>query len=156
MSSFLYRLGRAMARGRVVVVAVWLVVLAVAGGGALVFSQGTDDTFAIPGSESQDALDYLGRVFPQVSGTSAQLVVVVPEGQSVDVPATRAAVADAVARIGGLDQVASVLSPFDAGVHGAVSGDQRAAIVTVQLKVGLGVLAREVANVGTRSRMILA
>ncbi|GAB3899433.1 MMPL family transporter [Kibdelosporangium lantanae] len=137
MSSFLYRLGRAAARARVLVLALWVVVLAAAGGAALLFNHGTDDTFAIPGSESQDALDHLGRVFPEVSGTSAQLVLVVPDGAKADTPQIRAAVAQAVTRIGTLDQVATVVNPFDRNVSGAVSGDDRAALIAVPLKVQL-------------------
>lgn len=135
MSSFLYRLGRAAARARVLVVALWVVVLAVAGGTTLLFNQGTDDTFAIPGSESQDALDYLGRVFPEVSGTSAQLVVLVPAGQDVD--ETRDAVTAAVARIEKVDQVATVVNPFGDDISGAVSADKRAALIAVPLSVDL-------------------
>ncbi|WP_372669223.1 MMPL family transporter [Amycolatopsis kentuckyensis] len=137
MSSFLYRLGRAAARARVLVLALWVVVLAAAGGAALLVNQGTDDTFAIPGSESQDALDHLGRVFSEVSGTSAQLVLVVPEGAKADTPQNRAAVAQAVTRIGKLDQVATVVNPFDKSVSGAVSADGRAALLAVPLKVQL-------------------
>ncbi|SEC45689.1 putative drug exporter of the RND superfamily [Amycolatopsis tolypomycina] len=137
MSSFLYRLGRAAARARVLVLALWVVVLAAAGGAALLANQGTDDTFAIPGSESQDALDHLKRVFPEVSGTSAQLVLVVPEGHKADTPAVRAAVGQAVTRLGKLDQVATVVNPFDGNVRGAVSADGRAALVAVPLKVQL-------------------
>ncbi|MGV9362151.1 MMPL family transporter [Amycolatopsis sp. NPDC003731] len=137
MSSFLYRLGRAAARARVLVLALWVVVLAAAGGAALAFNHGTDDTFAIPGSESQDALDHLGRVFPEVSGTSAQLVLVAGDGAKADTPPIRAAVAEAVARIGRVGQVATVVNPFDASVHGAVSGDGRAALLAVPLKVQL-------------------
>jgi putative drug exporter of the RND superfamily len=137
VSSFLYRLGRAAARARVLVLALWVVVLATAGGAALVFNQGTDDAFAIPGSESQDALDHLGRVFPEVSGTSAQLVLVVPDGAKADTPQNRAAVARAVTRIGKLDQVATVVNPFDENVNGAVSNDGRAALIAVPLKVQL-------------------
>ncbi|MFC0539876.1 MMPL family transporter [Kutzneria chonburiensis] len=129
MSSFLYRLGRAAARGRVLVLAVWLVVLAAAGGGALLLNQGTDDTFAIPGSESQDALDHLKRVFPETAGTSAQLVVVAPG--RVDTPAVKAAVADAVNQIKKVDQVATAVDPFDNGV----SRDGRAALIAVPLTV---------------------
>ncbi|WP_242657189.1 MMPL family transporter [Mycobacterium talmoniae] len=125
----------------------WLVVLAVAGGGALL-NNGTDDTFEIPGTQSQNALDYLGRVFPEVSGTSAQLVIAVPPGQDV----TRLApgpTAHAVAQIKKIDQIAAVINPFDptpqgqpAGgpaprIQGAVSGDHRAAIITAQLTVAL-------------------
>ncbi|MFE3176476.1 MMPL family transporter [Amycolatopsis sp. NPDC059090] len=141
MSSFLYRLGRTAARARVLVVALWVVILAAAGGAALVANQGTDDAFAIPGSESQDALDHLGRVFPEVSGTSAQLVLVAPEGAKADTPRIRAAVAQAVSRIGKLDQVATVVNPFDKGVNGAVSKDGRAALIAVPLKVQLAEVA---------------
>ncbi|MGK3204311.1 MMPL family transporter [Amycolatopsis sp. MEPSY49] len=137
VSSLLYRLGRAAARARVLVLALWVVVLAAAGGAALLFDHGTDDAFAIPGSESQDALDHLGRVFPEVSGTSAQLVLLVPDGAKADTPGNRAAVSEAVTRIGKLDQVATVVNPFDENVHGAVSGDGRAALIAVPLKVQL-------------------
>lgn len=135
MSSFLYRLGRASARARVLVVALWVVLLAVAGGATLLFNQGTDDTFAIPGSESQDALDYLGRVFPEVSGTSAQLVLVVPEGQNVN--SAKTAVNEAVARIEKVNQVATVVNPFGDDISGAVSADGRAALIAVPLTVDL-------------------
>ncbi|MFB6726009.1 MMPL family transporter [Kribbella sp. NPDC056345] len=137
MSSFLYRLGRSAARLRVLVVAVWVLVLAAAGGAAVVFNHGTDDAFSIPGSESQDALDHLGRVFPEVSGTSAQLVLVVPDGQQVSTASTRTAVASAVERIEKVDQVTTVVNPFGSGVSGAVSGDGRAALIAVPLKVDL-------------------
>jgi putative drug exporter of the RND superfamily len=85
LSSFLYRLGRLAAKRRRAVLAVWLVVLALACGGAL-FNEGTDDTFEIPGTQSQDALDHLTRVFPETSGSSVQLVIVVPPGQDVTQP----------------------------------------------------------------------
>lgn len=133
MSSFLYRLGRLVARARVLVVAIWLVVLAVAGGAMLLLSHGTDDTFTIPGSESQNALDQLGHVYPAASGTSAQLVVLVPAGQRVDSPTIRAAVTTAVTRIGRVEQVATVADPFH--TRDAVSADGRAALIAVPLSV---------------------
>lgn len=137
MSSILYRLGRAAARHRGLVVSAWLVLLLICGGGALLLNQGTDDTFAIPGSESQDALDHLGHVFPEVSGTSAQLVLVVPEGQQVDTEDTRAAMAAAVNRIDDVSQVALVSNPFAEDVDGALSEDGRAAILAIPLTVDL-------------------
>jgi RND superfamily putative drug exporter len=147
LSSFLYRLGRLAAQRRRSVFVLWLVVLALAGCGAL-FNKGTNDTFEIPGTQSQDALDYLGRVFPETSGSSVQLVILVPQGQDVTQLAA-GPTADAVEAINKLDQVASVINPFDpnpAGqtaaspsprVQSAVSEDHRAAIVTAQLTVAL-------------------
>ncbi|QLL07533.1 MMPL family transporter [Mycobacterium vicinigordonae] len=148
MSSFLYWLGSLLTRRRGWVLAAWLLVLAVAGGGAA-FNTGTNDTFAVPGTQSQDTLDYLGRVFPQVSGSSAQLVIVVPPGSNVTALAAPAT-AVAVTRLAALDQVAAVINPFDpaAGTHtpagsptpriqAPISTDHRAAIITAQLRVAL-------------------
>lgn len=137
MSSFLYRLGRSAARHRVLVLLIWIVLLTGAGGGAALFNQGTDDSFKIPGSESQQALDYLDRVFPEVSGTSAQLVVVAPDGERVETPAVTSATADAVTELERLDQVVMVLNPFSEDVTGALSADGRAAMVSVLLEVDL-------------------
>jgi len=156
VSSFLYRLGRLAAQRRLAVLAIWLVVLMLAGGGAL-FNKGTDDTFEIPGTQSQDALDYLGRVFPETSGTSAQLVIVVPPGQDVAQLAA-AQTADAVETIKKTDQVASVINPFDPNPTGqtisgeqprtqpAISEDHRAAIVTAQLTVSLADVKQDTRN----------
>ncbi|MFD7311092.1 MMPL family transporter [Promicromonospora sp. NPDC059942] len=135
MSSFLYRLGRAVARHRGLVVLGWVLVLVVCGAASALLNKGTDDTFTIPGSESQDAMDHLDHVFPQVSGTSAQLVLLVPEGQQVDTAATRQAVSDAVDRIGDVAQVEVASDPFDPDVNDAVSDDGLAANIGVQLKV---------------------
>ena len=74
MSSLLYTLGRSAFRARRRVLAVWLGVLVLFLAGAAFLSHGTDNTFTIPGTESQNALDALARTFPQVSGASAQLI----------------------------------------------------------------------------------
>ncbi len=131
MSSFLYQLGRAVVRRRGLVIVAWLVVLALGGTLAVTLTKGTDDTFSIPGSESQDALNHLGHVFPQVSGTSAQLVVVVPDGETVDTAVIRRAVGTAVDRIDDVEQVAVVANPFDDSVDGALSPDGRAALIAI-------------------------
>ncbi|MBL0886284.1 MMPL family transporter [Myceligenerans indicum] len=135
MSSFLYRLGRAVVRRRGRIVAGWLLVLLLCGGASAFLNQGTDDTFTIPGSESQNAMDHLAHVFPQVSGTSAQLVLLVGQGQKVDTGATRRAVSDAVDRIERVHQVEVASDPFGKNVHDAVSPDGRAANIAVQLGV---------------------
>lgn len=146
MSSFLYRLGRFVARRRRAVLAAWLLILALAAAGTH-FAKGTNDTFEIPGTQSQGALDHLSRVFPEVSGTSAQLVIVVPDGQDIARAAT--ATTAAVHSLEKTDQVASVINPFDPSpqqlsatgqqphVEAAIAKDRRAAIITVQLTVAL-------------------
>ncbi len=133
MSSTLYRLGHWAFRARRVVVAVWVAVLVVAGAGAALLYDGTDDSFTIPGTESGAALDQLQATFPQVSGSSAQLVVVAPDGMRVDDEAVRGPVEDAVAAAEAIDGVTAVADPFGGLVEGAVSDDGSAALVTVQV-----------------------
>lgn len=132
MSSLLYTLGRRAFRARKLVLILWIAVLAVAGGGALLFNQGTDNAFSIPGTESQEALDSLEHTFPQVSGASAQIVVVAPAGDTVDDADVRSAIDDAVTSLGRIDQVEQAVSPFDENITGAVSDDQRAALISIQ------------------------
>nr|WP_228497887.1 MMPL family transporter [Plantibacter sp. VKM Ac-2876] len=128
----LYTLGRRAFRARKLVLILWIAVLAVAGGGALLFNQGTDNAFSIPGTESQEALDSLEHTFPQVSGASAQIVVVAPAGDTVDDADVRSAIDDAVTSLGRIDQVEQAVSPFDENITGAVSDDQRAALISIQ------------------------
>ena len=138
MSSLLYAFGRLAYRRRGRVVLVWLFVLGLAVTGAATLSQGTNDTFTIPGTESQQAIDRLQQTFPQASGASAQVVAVVPSGR-VDAPTARASMARVAARLATLDQVGSVTSPVTS--KGAltktaqVSADGRAALITAQLTV---------------------
>lgn len=134
MSSILYSIGRWAFRARTLVVSLWIVLLVALGGGAVLFNQGTDNSFSIPGTESQEALDTLSRTFPQVSGTSAQLVIVAPKGETVTDASVKQPVDAAVTDLAKLDGVAGVTSPYSTQVKGSISGDGSAAIVTVQLK----------------------
>jgi len=134
VSSLLYSVGRWAYRARTLVVILWIGLLALLGGGALLLNQGTDNSFSIPGTESQEALDTLSRTFPQVSGTTAQIVVVAPEGQTVDQPSIKQPVEDAVTSIARIDGVSGTTSPYSAQVKNLVSDDRSAAIIQVQLK----------------------
>ncbi|MFT2817468.1 MMPL family transporter [Leifsonia sp. A12D58] len=133
MSSLLYSLGRWAFKARRLVLVGWILVLALVGGGALVFNQGLDNAISIPGTESQEALDSLATTFPQVSGASAQIIVVAPEGSTVEDDAMKTAITDAITAIDDLDQVAQAVSPFDENLTGAVSDDATAALISVQL-----------------------
>ncbi|GAA1443031.1 MMPL family transporter [Leifsonia poae] len=134
MSSILYSIGRWAFRARKLVLSLWIVLLVALGGGAVLFNQGTDNSFSIPGTESQEALDTLSRTFPQVSGTSAQLVIVAPKGDTVRDADIEQPVKDAVASLEKLDGVSGVTSPYSETVKNTISDDGSAAIVTVQLK----------------------
>ena len=136
MSSSLYALGSLAARRWRTVVLVWLLVLVVAGSGAALLGKGLTNSFSIPGTESQEALDRLAQTFPEASGGSAQLVVVARGGRTVDDPAVQEAVDDLVAAAQDVPQVDSVSSPFADVGAGSVSQDRTAAIVPVQMTVG--------------------
>ncbi|HRA51436.1 MMPL family transporter [Actinotalea sp.] len=143
MSSVLYRLGRAVFRARRRVAAIWLLVVVLAGLGAGLLSQGTDNTFSIPGTESGTALAQLSRTFPQVSGSTARYVVVAPEGGQVTDGAVRRPVAAAVASLEALDQVAAVSDPFGEVVTGSVSDDGAALVIAVQMDGQRGEMTEE-------------
>ncbi|MDQ1112456.1 RND superfamily putative drug exporter [Microbacterium testaceum] len=132
MSTFLYTLGRWSFRHPWRVLTGWLLILVIAGGGVAVFAKGTDNTFSIPGTESQAGLEMLGRTFPQVSGASAQIIVVSADGTSVRDQNYQDAVQKASTDIGRLDFVEAVTDPYDARISGGISDDGRAAIVRIQ------------------------
>ena len=132
MSTFLYTLGRWSFRHPWRVLSAWLLILVLAGGGVALFAKGTDNTFAIPGTESQAGLEMLSRTFPQVSGASADIVVVSADGTTVRDQGYQDAIGTTVSDIQKLDFVEAVTNPFDERVSGGVSDDGRAAIIRIQ------------------------
>ena len=132
MSTFLYTLGRWSFRHPWRVLTGWLLILVIAGGGVAVFAKGTDNTFSIPGTESQAGLEMLGRTFPQVSGASAEIIVVSADGSSVRDQSYQDAIQKTTGDIGTLDFVEAVTDPYDTRVSGGISDDGRAAIVRIQ------------------------
>ena len=135
MSSALYRLGQWVYHHRRLVVVGWLLALIVTGAAAVGLNGKTDDAFTIPGSQSQQALDQLQRTFPASAGSSGQLLITVPQGGSVDAPTVRQAVSDAIVRLNRIEQVATVISPYNAIVQGQIADTRRAVIVSVPLDV---------------------
>ena len=134
MASLLYRIARAAFRRRRTVLAIWLAAAAAviacmaAFGGAGKINQ----TFTVPGSQSQQALDRMKQEFPAASGTSAQIVFTVPAGERVTDPAAEKAIASVLAAAAKAPEVASVISPEQSG---AVSQQRTAAIAQVEYAV---------------------
>ncbi|MEE2815554.1 MAG: MMPL family transporter, partial [Actinomycetota bacterium] len=132
MSTLLSSLGRWSFRHPWRVLVAWLIVLGVAGGGALGLGAGTDNTFSIPGTESQAGLEQLQRTFPQVSGTNAQFIVVAADGDDVTDAAYRDRIEDTVSELERIDGVLAVTSPYDENISGMVNTEKTAAIVRLQ------------------------
>ncbi|HEX5728903.1 MMPL family transporter [Microbacterium sp.] len=132
MSTLLYALGRWSYRHSWRVLLAWLLLLGIAGVGAVTLGQGTDNSFSIPGTESQAGIEQLGRTFPQASGTSAQMIVVTADSASIEDEPYSAAIADTIAELEDLDGILAVTDPFNEIVNGQVSDDGDAAIVRMQ------------------------
>jgi putative drug exporter of the RND superfamily len=92
MASFISRVGRACFRARRWVVVAWLGVLVLVGVLSTTLHAQESNSFSIPGTQSQQAMDLLVSKFPQASGASAQMVFQAPRGSTLSDPAVKAAV----------------------------------------------------------------
>jgi RND superfamily putative drug exporter len=143
VSSVLYSLGRWAVHARRLVVAGWVVALVLVGGAAGLLQQGLSNEVTIPGTESQEALDRLATTFPQVSGASAQVIVVAPEGESIEDEPMRSAITDGVEALEDVSQVEVVTSPYDEQMPASVSDGERATLLTIQLDGDQGSITAE-------------
>ena len=129
MSAFLARLARLFTRrwGRGLIGAlVLLIVLGVIAGQG----QPAADDFAIPGTESQEALDLLRDHSPAQAGVDSQVVFKATQGKLTD-PENKAAIEAALAKIKALHGVAAAPSPFE-GQGQSISKDGTVGLTTVQ------------------------
>jgi RND superfamily putative drug exporter len=133
VATFLYRLGRLSFRKPWAVIGIWLVLMVGILGGGFALGGQTQESFAIPGTESQEAIDRLAAVFPEAAGASAQVVVQVPDGDTVQDAEYTDAIEESVTDFAAIDGVDEVLSPFNEYATNAVSEDNSTAIITVQL-----------------------
>ncbi|GAA0275197.1 MMPL family transporter [Cryptosporangium japonicum] len=117
MASLLYRIGRLAFHRRRWVAAAWLAVLAATLFGASALDEPTKDSFTIPGTQSQQAIDLLAERFPEASagGATARVVFAAPDGKTLRDPAYRRAIDTAVAELEKSPQVAAVAHPFRVG-----------------------------------------
>ncbi|MER5475616.1 MMPL family transporter [Streptomyces sp. NPDC002734] len=125
MATLLYRLGRACFGRRGLVVAVWLLLLALMGGAAAAFMGTTTNAFRMPGTESQRAMDALQKQFPQAAGATGTVVV------TSDEKLTPADVAPVVKDAAAIPDVVAAMDPFQTR---SISQDGRYALVQVQFE----------------------
>ncbi|MGA1827689.1 MMPL family transporter, partial [Microbacterium sp.] len=132
MSTFLYALGLWSYRHSWRVLIAWLLLLGLGGVGAVTLGQGTDNSFSIPGTESQAGIEQLNRTFPQASGTSAQMIIVTAGGAQIEGEPYSGAIADTISGLEDLNGILAVTDPFSQTVNGQVSDAGDAAIVRMQ------------------------
>lgn len=75
MSHALYRLGRLAARRPWAVISTWIVIAVAVVGASAAFGAELEDSFNVPGLDSQDALDLLSAAQSDRAGLTAQVVV---------------------------------------------------------------------------------
>jgi RND superfamily putative drug exporter len=132
VSIALYRLGKYCYRNKWLVLLITTALLASVGAAAWKFGVGTQNSFEVPGTESQQALDSVKETFPEIAGGSGTVVAIAPPGHTIDEPAMRTAVEDFVDEAKDQPGVMSVMSPWDELLTGAVSADKRSVLLNVQ------------------------
>ncbi len=133
MATLLYRIGRFAAHRGIAVIVGWIVILGLAITCAQLLGGTLASSFAIPGTESQQAIDMLDQRFPQASGGSAKIIYVAPTGGQIS--SFQPQIEEADAALAKLGHVTSVTGPFDANVTGQVSSDGSMAFATIQYNV---------------------
>ncbi|MGM1030331.1 MAG: MMPL family transporter [Actinomycetota bacterium] len=132
MATWLSRVGAASMRRAWLVILAWAAILGGVLGGAFALGPNMQESFAIPGTESQEALDHLASVFPQVAGSSVQIVYQAPDGELVE--DHREAIQQQATEIEGIDDVASVVEPWSEFASAQISDDGRFAFTQVQFE----------------------
>src|SRR5580704_17232480 len=113
MSSYLYRLASFAYRRRRLVLGLWLVAAIAAIAIAQASGGKTNDTFSIPGTESQNAAAVLTAKLPAFSGGQTTIVFATQNGTGkVTDAADKAAIESAMAGLKSIPQVSAVTTPF--------------------------------------------
>jgi RND superfamily putative drug exporter len=130
MSHRLYRMGHFAARRPWVVIAAWVAVTLVVVGSASAFGRELEDSMAVPGLDSQEAVDLLAAAESDSAGLTAQVVATPLAGNATftDSAEERVALAELQTGLGSLPNV------LDAG-EPALSPDGRVALIRVQYPV---------------------
>src|SRR5262249_30882812 len=97
------------------VLVLWAIVLALMVMSALALGGQKDNSFSVPGTESQRAEDLLREKFPGAGGASARIVFSAPRGERLTDPANRAAIEKTLAETKSAPNVTQVVDPFTAG-----------------------------------------
>ncbi|WP_129359158.1 MMPL family transporter [Rothia uropygioeca] len=111
MASLLYKIGRFCARKAWLVLVVWLVALAAAGGSFAAYGGQLSNAFSLPGSETERLQNLLKDKVPDASHGMGQAVVSTKDGKPFT-ESQKSELADALSDAGKVDGVASTTDPF--------------------------------------------
>jgi putative drug exporter of the RND superfamily len=113
VAALLYRLGSFAARRAWQVIVGWVLILGLSVGAFLTFGGTLSNSFDIPGTASGAVVDELTQELPDRAGLSASVVYQTDDG-SPFTDEQKQAITDVAASAEDLDDIASVLDPFDA------------------------------------------
>ncbi|MBC9715424.1 MMPL family transporter [Streptomyces sp. TRM66268-LWL] len=150
MATFLYRLGRGAFRRRGLVALMWVAILVGIGGASSVAPAAPEDSFSMPGTESQKAFDLLAERFPggNADGATARVVIKAPEGATLTSGDGKAHVNALLTDLSDNPQVKQVANPYEAN---AVSKDGSTAYASVSYKVNAQELTDEAREALTKT-----
>lgn len=134
MATLLFRLGRFAYKRALLVVIAWVLLAAGALAGGIGLGGQLQDSYAIPGTESQKAIDLLSAVFPQTAGASAEIVVQDAHGANLKA-ADGPLIEKVVTRLNDVKGVEQAVSPYGKYATAAVSQSGSTVIIAVQFSV---------------------
>src|SRR4249920_1781786 len=131
MSQGLYRLGRLSARRPWMVIGSWLCLAVVVVGSASTFGHKLEDSFRVPGLDSQKADDLLTAARTGQEGLTAQIVVTPRDGTTTffDSAEARSALARVQSAAAALPHVLSTSDPV-AAVEAGQAAARRSGVVS--------------------------
>ena len=138
MARYLYRLGSFSYRRRRLVAVIWLVILAALVVGSQSVNATTSNSFSIPGTEGQRALDLLSKKFPGTGGATARIVFAAPKGHTLAEPQYEALIAPALVAAGKVPQVLIPAKPLSTPV---LSKDKTIGFADLQYAVSVDKLS---------------
>ncbi len=118
-------------RRRWVVVAIWVVAVVLALGISRHVGSNYSNSFNLPGTETQKALDLLQQNFPRASGDLDQIVLQATPGKVTD-PRLLTQEKNMLAQVAKLPHVVAVISPFAPGGQGQISRNGSIAFAQIE------------------------
>ncbi|MDO5729148.1 MAG: MMPL family transporter [Actinomycetaceae bacterium] len=142
MSSLLFRVGAMTVQRAKTVLFAWIGLLIVTVATMFALGGTLTNDFTIPGTEGQKGIDVLAERFPEMSGTSGQVVFGVPEGE--DIRDHQSEITRILDQVRELKDVRQVADPFDDSIMDPIISDNdRYAMSQVQFTFGLDSIDQE-------------
>jgi RND superfamily putative drug exporter len=113
------------------VVLTWLAVLIAVTALSLSAGSTYSNSFSLPGTQSNEALDLLKAASPKVAGDTEQVVFETSDGAKLTTPAVASRIDTALDRISKIDHVSIVISPMTAAGVAQINKNHTVAFATV-------------------------